>query len=87
MHDLVPAGAPVRCASAGGEVHEPCAGVALPTRESRRQVLEPRGPNVTREDLEQAHRRLILKHHPDRRGDAEQAARIDLARDQGIQSI
>lgn len=60
---------------------------ALPSPESWWQVLGLNGPNATRDDVEQAHRRLIMKHHPDRGGDVEQASRINRARDQGLEAI
>lgn len=60
---------------------------ALPSPESWWQVLGLKGPSTTRHDIEQAHRRLIMEHHPDRGGDAEKAARINRARDQGFEAI
>ncbi len=60
---------------------------ALPAPESWWQVLGLKDPNPTREQIEQAHRRLIMEHHPDRGGDTEKAARINRARDQGLQAI
>lgn len=61
--------------------------VALPAPRAWWQVLELPGPNPTREQLESAHRRLISKHHPDKGGDAETAADINTARDQGMEAI
>lgn len=61
--------------------------VALPAPESWWQVLGLSGPNVSREEIEQMHRRLIMQHHPDRGGDADQAARINRARDQGLEQL
>lgn len=61
--------------------------VALPAPESWWQVLGLSGPSAQREDIEQAHRRLIMQHHPDRGGDAEKAARINRARDQGLEQL
>lgn len=61
--------------------------VALPAPESWWQVLGLSGPSAERHDIEQAHRRLIMQHHPDRGGDAEQAARINRARDQGLEQL
>ncbi|MBX6381462.1 MAG: J domain-containing protein [Microbispora sp.] len=61
---------------------------ALPAPESWWQVLGLSSPNVTREQIEQAHRSLIMKHHPDRGGgDTELAARINRARDQGLEAL
>lgn len=60
---------------------------ALPAPESWWQVLGLSGPNVSREEIEQTHRRLIMQHHPDRGGDAEKAARINRARDQGLEQL
>ena len=57
---------------------------ALPAPESWWQVLGLKGPSPTRQEIEQAHRRLIMEHHPDRGGDGEKAARINRARDQGL---
>lgn len=59
---------------------------ALPAPESWWQILGLKGPNAPRQDIEQAHRRLIMEHHPDRGGDAEKAARINRARDQGLEA-
>lgn len=51
------------------------------------QILELSGPNATREQIETAHRRLIMANHPDRGGDVEKAAQINRARDQGLEAI
>lgn len=59
---------------------------ALPAPESWWQVLGLKGPNVPRDEIEQIHRRLAMQHHPDRGGDAEKMARINRARDQGMES-
>ncbi len=50
---------------------------------SRDEALEILGlkPDANRDDVIQAHRRLILKLHPDRDGSAYLAARINEARD------
>lgn len=61
--------------------------VALPAPRAWWQVLELKGPNTTRTEIEIAHRRLISKHHPDKGGDAETAADINTARDQGLEAI
>jgi hypothetical protein len=61
---------------------------ALPAPSSWWQELGLSGPDATREQVEEAHRRLIMKHHPDRAGgDDEKAARINRARDQGFEAI
>jgi hypothetical protein len=39
---------------------------------------------ASRSEIEQAYKRLAMKHHPDRRGDTEQMARINTARDDGL---
>lgn len=61
--------------------------VALPAPISWWQVLGLSGPSVTRDQIEQAHRRLIMEHHPDRGGDTETASRINRARDQGLEAL
>jgi curved DNA-binding protein CbpA len=50
---------------------------------SRDEALEILGlkPDANRDDVIQAHRRLIQKLHPDRDGSAYLAARINEARD------
>lgn len=60
---------------------------ALPVPESWWQVLGLKGPNVTEAEIKSAYRRLISEHHPDTGGDTDKAARINRARDQGIESI
>lgn len=57
---------------------------ALPAPESWWQVLELTGPDVPPSTIEDAHRRLAMKHHPDRGGDTEKMARINRARDLGM---
>lgn len=59
---------------------------ALPAPEAWWQVLGLKGPNVPRDEIEQTHRRLAMQHHPDRGGDADKMARINRARDQGMES-
>jgi DnaJ domain len=58
--------------------------IALPAPEQPFQVLGI-SANATREDVEAAHRRLAMQHHPDRGGDASQMARINAARDAMLQ--
>lgn len=60
---------------------------ALPAPESWWQVLGLSGPSASRIEIENAHRRLIMQHHPDRGGNAEEAARINRARDIGLSAI
>jgi hypothetical protein len=60
---------------------------ALPSPEAWWQVLGLSGPNVSREAIEAAHSKLIMKHHPDRGGDTERAAAINRARDIGLAAI
>lgn len=60
---------------------------ALPAPESWWMVLGLKGPDVSETDIRQAHRRLISEHHPDNGGDSDKAARINRARDQGLEAI
>jgi hypothetical protein len=60
--------------------------VALPAPEQPWQVLGLDTSNPTREQIEEAHRRLAMKHHPDRGGDTNEMARINAARDQLLES-
>lgn len=51
-------------------------------------VLELQGLLLpTREDIDQAYRRLASKHHPDKGGSAERMAEINKARDAAIESL
>ena len=54
--------------------------VALPAPEQPFQVLGV-GANATREQIEDAYRRLAMQHHPDRGGSESEMARINAARD------
>lgn len=56
--------------------------VALPAPEQPWQVLGLASSRPTREEVTQAYRRLAMKHAPDRGGDADTMARINVARDQ-----
>lgn len=53
---------------------------ALPAPEQPWQVLGV-SSHATREEIEEAHSRLAMKHHPDRGGDNQIMARINAARD------
>jgi len=56
--------------------------IALPAPEQPWQTLGLASSHVTRAEVEEAHRRLAAKHHPDRAGgDHAQMARINAARD------
>lgn len=55
--------------------------VALPNPEQPWQVLGLETAKPTREQVDDAYRRLAMKHHPDRGGDAGEMARINAARD------
>jgi hypothetical protein len=60
---------------------------ALPAPEAWWQVLGLTGPHASRDEIEQAHRRLAMQHHPDRGGgDTEKMARVNRARDQGMEA-
>jgi hypothetical protein len=54
---------------------------ALPAPEQPWQTLGIGTSRPTREEVEDAYRRLAMKHHPDRGGDANEMARINAARD------
>jgi hypothetical protein len=55
--------------------------VALPAPEQPWQTLGLETSRPSRERIEEAYRRLAMKHHPDRGGDAGEMARINAARD------
>lgn len=55
---------------------------ALPAPEQPWQVLGLQTSRPTREQVEDAFRRLAMKHHPDRGGDPAEMARINAARDE-----
>jgi hypothetical protein len=59
---------------------------ALPAPESWWQVLKLSGPNATEAEIRSAHRKLIHDNHPDTGGDTDKAARINRARDQGLEA-
>jgi hypothetical protein len=54
---------------------------ALPAPEQPWQTLGLPDSHPTRDQVEDAYRRLAMKHHPDRGGDANEMARINTARD------
>ncbi len=60
--------------------------VALPAPEQSWQVLGV-SSHATREEIEDAHSRLAMKHHPDRGGDTNTMARINAARDDLLQRL
>lgn len=60
---------------------------ALPAPEQPWQVLGLDTSHPTREQIDEAHRRLALEHHPDRGGDTEKMARINAARDDLYRSL
>jgi len=55
--------------------------LSLPAPEQPWQTLGLESSNPTLEQIEDAHRRLAMKHHPDRGGDSETMGRINAARD------
>jgi hypothetical protein len=57
--------------------------IALAAPEQWFQVLKV-SASATREQITAAHRALAMQHHPDRGGDANQMARINTARDDGL---
>jgi DnaJ-like protein len=60
--------------------------VALPAPEQPWQVLGV-SSHATRAEIEEAHSRLAMKHHPDRGGDTNTMARINAARDDLLQRL
>lgn len=60
---------------------------ALPAPTAWWQTLKLKSPDVTRDDVISAHRKLAMEHHPDRGGDAQQMASINGARDQGLEAV
>jgi hypothetical protein len=60
---------------------------ALPAPEQPWQTLGLETSRPTREQVDDAYRRLAMKHHPDRGGDVSEMARINAARDALLSSI
>lgn len=60
--------------------------LAAPKGSQWYEVLEVPA-DAKRSDIEAAHRRLSMRHHPDRGGDAEKMAAINRARDIGLQTV
>lgn len=61
--------------------------VALPAPTAWWQTLGLTGPHASRDEIDSAHRRLIMEHHPDRGGNVEKAAEINRARDIGYSQL
>lgn len=59
--------------------------MALPNLESWWQILGLKHADATIDEIKQAHRRLVSEHHPDIGGDSDRMARINRARDIGMQ--
>lgn len=59
----------------------------LPAPECWWLTLGLNGPDATEAEIRAAHRRLISEHHPDNGGDDNMAARINRARDQGLEAM
>lgn len=60
--------------------------VALPAPEQWFTVLGV-SAHATREDIEKRYRELAAQHHPDRSGDEQVMARINVARDEGLSRL
>lgn len=60
---------------------------ALPAPEQPWQALGLTTSTPTREQVEEAYRRLAMKHHPDRGGNPAEMARINSARDRLLESL
>jgi hypothetical protein len=61
--------------------------VALPSPEIWWRTLGLDSPNATPEQIEVAYKRLAMRNHPDRGGDDESMARINRARELGLEAI
>lgn len=67
----------------GSMVEQAFAGfTALPAPEQAWQTLGLSSSRPTREQIDEAHRRLASKHHPDKGGDSQEMGRINAARDE-----
>ena len=60
---------------------------ALPAPEQWWQVLGIDSPDVTEEQIQNAWREKAKEHHPDVGGDSAQMARINAARDRGLEEV
>jgi hypothetical protein len=61
--------------------------IALPAPEQPWQTLGLPDSRPTREQVEDAYRRLAMKHHPDRGGDSSEMSRINTARDRLLEQL
>ena len=59
---------------------------ALPMPEQWFEVLGV-SVHASREEIEAAYRRLAMQHHPDRGGDGHEMARVNAARDAGLEEL
>lgn len=59
--------------------------VALPAPEQRWFTILGVGANASKEEIERAYRLLAMQHHPDRGGNGQAMARINAARDEGLE--
>jgi hypothetical protein len=60
--------------------------VALPAPEQWFTILGV-SAQASSDEIEDAYRRLAMKHHPDRGGDGQEMARINAARDEGMEAL
>ena len=60
---------------------------ALPAPEQSWQVLGLDTSRPTRQQIDEAHRRLASKHHPDKGGSSDEMGRINAARDELYRSL
>lgn len=59
----------------------------LPAPECWWLTLGLSGPEATEDEIRGAHRRLIREHHTDKGGDGDMAARVNRARDVGLECL